>query len=146
MKRPTGLTVIGVLMVAVAALLSFACLAFFFIGVMMVTGGISSDPASDAITGMAIAGGFSLLILAAVAACLAIGVFEMREWAWSVSVVSTCVGLGVTAISLFALRGYVFIPVVPSVVCHLAVVATATWMLAYLLQPGIKKAFSASNA
>src|ERR1700733_6049502 len=127
MKRPTGLTIIGALVVAVAALLGLACFAFFFIGVMMLTGGVSGDPASGAITGMAVAGGFSLLVLAAVAACLAIGVFELREWAWSVSVVSTCVGLGITAISLFALRGYVFIPLVPSVICHLSVVATAAW-------------------
>jgi len=45
------------------------------------------------------------------------------------------VGTALTVISLFALRRYVLIPVGPSLVCHLFVVATAIWMLAYLSRP-----------
>ena len=38
------------------------------------------------------------------------------------------------------------IPVDLSIVCHFLVMATAVWMLLYLLLPRIKHAFSASPA
>src|SRR6202023_2186246 len=38
------------------------------------------------------------------------------------------------------------IPVVPSILCHLLVMATAVWMLAYLLLSRVKEAFSALTA
>jgi preprotein translocase subunit SecY len=95
---------------------------------------------------MAIGLGFSLLILAGVAAGLAMAVFNLQEWAWSASMATIGVGTVLTVISLFALRRYVLIPVGPSLACHLFVVATAIWMLAYLSRPRVKQAFSASNA
>ena len=96
MKRPAGLTVIGILMVAVAAALALGCLAFFFIAAMGITEGLSGDAVSNAIIGMAMGGGFSLLILAVVAVGLADGVFKMRRWAWKVSIAWIGAGLGFT--------------------------------------------------
>src|SRR5450755_269318 len=98
MKRPAGLTVIGVVMVGAAAVLALGCLASFFIAAMGITEGLSGDAASNAIIGMAVGGGFSLLILAMVAAGLADGVFKMRKWAWSVSVAWIGAGFGFTVI------------------------------------------------
>lgn len=50
---------------------------------------------------------------------------------------------GCTVLSLFAFRGYVMLPVVPSVVCHLLVLTTAVWMVVYLLRTRVKQAFGA---
>jgi hypothetical protein len=145
MKRPTGVTVIAILMVGVAVFLALGCLAFFCIAIMGITSE-GSDPVSAAITGMAIGGGFSLLVLAGAAAGLALAVFKLQEWAWSASIAWIGVGTALTVISLFALRRYVLIPVGPSLVCHLLVVTTAIWMLVYLSRPRVKQAFSASSA
>ena len=144
MKRPTGVTLIAILMVGVAAILALGCFASFFIAVMGITGD-SSDAVSAAITGMALGGGFSLLILAGVAAGLALAVFNLQEWAWSASMATIGVGTALTVISLVALRRYVLIPVGPSLVCHIFLVATAIWMLAYLSRPRVKQAFNVSS-
>ena len=96
-----------------------------------------------AIAGMAAAGGSSLLVLAGVATCLAIGVLELREWARIGSIASIAAAIGCTILSLFSFRGYVMLPAVPSVVCHLLVMTTAVWMVGYLLRTRVKKAFGA---
>jgi hypothetical protein len=145
-KRPTGVTIIAVLTFVGAAILALGSVAFFFVAVMGMTGRDAGDPVSVAIAGMALAGGFSLLVLAGVAVCLTIGVLELREWARMVSIASIALGIGCTILSLFAFRGYAVIPAVPSAVCHLVVTATAVWMLVYLLLPRVKLAFVALTA
>ncbi len=146
MKRPAGLTVIGILMVCVSALMALGCVGFFCVAAMGITDAVSADPVSSAIIGMAVGGGFSLLILAFVAAGLANGVFTMREWAWSGSIASIGAGLAFTVISLLVFRRSFFIPFGISLSCHLFVVATSGWMLAYLLDPRVKRVFSALSA
>jgi hypothetical protein len=144
--RPTGVTIVAVFAFFGAASLVLSSFAFFFVAVMGMTGGDAEEPVSVAIAGMGVTGGVSLLILAGGAACLAIGVLEMREWARIVSVVCIAAGIGCTILSLFAFRGYLMIPAVPSILCHLLVMATAVLMLAYLLRPRIKQAFGALTA
>jgi hypothetical protein len=145
MKRPLGVTLIATLTVIVAALLVLSCLAFAFIAVMTMTGD-DFDPAATAITGMAIGGSVSLIILAAVAAGLAIALFELREWAWSASIVSIGLGTVGTVLGLFASRRFFLMPIALSLLCHLLVVAIAVFMLSYLLKPTVRQAFTASNA
>jgi hypothetical protein len=145
-KRPTGVTIIAVLTFFGAASLALSSFAFFFVAVMGMTGGDAGEPVSVAIAGMGVSGGFSLLVLAGVAACLTIGVLELREWARIVSIASIAAGIGCTILSLFVFRGYLMIPVVPSIIGHLLVMATAVWMLAYLLRPRVKQAFGALTA
>jgi hypothetical protein len=142
-KRPIGVTVIAVVTFLAAAVLALGAVGFFFVAFLGMTGGDAGDPASVAIAGMGVAGGFSLLVLAGVAGCLAIGVLELREWARIVSVGSIAAGIGFTILSLFAVRRYVVLPAVPSIYCHLLVVTTAVWMLAYLLLPRVKQVFGA---
>jgi hypothetical protein len=113
---------------------------------MGMTGGDGGDSASIAIAGMGVAGGFSLLVLAGVAVCLAMGVLALREWARIAAVASIAAGIGFTILSLFAVRRYVVLPAMPSIYFHLAVVTTAVWMLAYLLLPRVKQVFSAVTA
>jgi hypothetical protein len=146
MKRPAGLTVIGVVMVGLAAVLALGGLASFFIAAMGISEGLSGDAASNAIIGMAMGGGFSLLILAMVAAGLADGVFKMRKWAWSGSIAWIGAGMAFSVISLIAFRRYILLPVGPSVLFHLLIVGTAGWMLAYLSKPNVKRVFGALSA
>lgn len=143
MKRPIGVTIIAVLTFCAAALLALGSFAFFFVAYMGMTGGESADPASVAIAGMGAAGGFSLLVLASLAACLAMGVLDLSEWARIASIISIAAGIACTILSLFALNGYVLLPAVPSILCHLLIVATAAWMLSYLSRPQVKQAFAA---
>jgi hypothetical protein len=140
-KRPTGVTIIAVLAFCAAAFLAVGSFAFFVVAVMDMTGGDSGDAASVAIAGMGAAGGFSLLVLAGIAGCLAIGVLELCEWARIVSIISIAVVFACTILSLVAFSRYVMFPVTPSIVCHLLLIATAVWMLAYLLRPHVKRVF-----
>jgi hypothetical protein len=94
MNRPTSLTVVAVAAFCGGIILALISFAFLLVGGMVATGGDNGDPASVAITGMAIAGGFSLLILASVVACLAIGLWELREWPRAASVESVVAGVG----------------------------------------------------
>jgi hypothetical protein len=142
-KRPAGVTIIAVLTVFGTAGLALGSSAFFFVAVMGMTGRDAGEPVSDAIVGMGIAGGILLLVLAAVAGCLTFGVLKLCEWARIVSIVSIAAGIGCTILSLFVFRGYRVLPVVPSILCHLVVMAAAVWMLLYLLHPRIKQVFGA---
>lgn len=145
MKRPTGVTLIAVLLVGVAAMLALSCVASFCIAVIVITGGISRDPVSTAITGMAIGGGFSLIILACAAAGVAIALFELRQWAWNASIAAIGLGTAFTVIAIYSFRRFFLMPVGLSLLCHLVVVAIAAWMMAYLLRPGVRRAFSAAS-
>ncbi|MFZ0584334.1 MAG: hypothetical protein WAN72_03260 [Candidatus Acidiferrales bacterium] len=146
MKRPAGVTIIAILTFCAAAILAVGSAAFFVVAVMGMTGADSGNPVSVAIAGMGAAGGFSLLVLGGIAVCLAKGVLKLREWARIASIVSIAMGVGCTILSLTVFRGYVLVPVVPSLVCHLLLMATAVWMLAYLLLPRVKDAFGTATA
>jgi preprotein translocase subunit SecY len=145
MRRPLGVTLIATLTSVVAAVLVLACIAFAFIAIMTMTGE-GFDQATTAITGMAIGGSVSLIILAGVAAGLAMALFELREWAWSASIVSIGLGTVCTVLGLFAFRRFFLMPIALSLLCHLCVVAIAVYMLSYLLKPAVRQAFTTSNA
>jgi len=145
MNRPLGVTLIAILTIIVAALLALSCLAFAFIAIMTMTGD-GFDPATTAITGMAIGGSISLIILAGVAAGLAIALFELREWAWSASIISIGLGTVCTVLGLFVFRRFFLMPIALSLLCHLLVVAIAVYTLSYLWKPTVRQAFTTSNA
>lgn len=105
MKRPVGVTIIAALTFFGAAIPAFGACIFFFVAVMGITGGDSGEPVSVTIAGMAAAGVSSLLVLAGVVTCLAIGVLELREWARIVSIAAIAAGIGCTVLSLFAFEG-----------------------------------------
>jgi hypothetical protein len=92
MNRPTSVTVAAVVAFSGAIILALISFVFLLVGGMVATGGDSGDAVSSAITGMAVAGGFSLLILASAAACLAIGLWELREWPRAALVASVVAG------------------------------------------------------
>jgi hypothetical protein len=86
MKRPTGETVAAVLSFSGAMILALASCGFFVVGVMAATGDERGEPVSVAIAGMAVAGGFVLLILAGATGWVAMNVAELREGAQTISI------------------------------------------------------------
>jgi hypothetical protein len=86
MTRSTGERIAAVLTFCAAVILALASLGFFAVSVMAATGDERTAPVSIAITGMAAAGGFMLLILAGAAGLVAVNVGELREWTQTVSV------------------------------------------------------------
>jgi hypothetical protein len=145
-KRPTGVTTVAVLTFFGSAILALCSFAFFFIAVMAMTGGDEEERVSIALTGMGFAGGFSLLVLAAIATSLAIGVLKLREWARIMSIASIGAGIAFAVLSLFVFRRYVVIPFIPSIACHLLVMIVASGMVEYLSRDRVKQLFSASTA
>src|SRR5580693_5922218 len=86
MNRPSGERVAAVLTFSGAMILALGSFAFFVVSVMVATGDERGEPVSVAIAGMAIGGGFLLLILSGVAGWVAMNVGELREWARTASI------------------------------------------------------------
>jgi hypothetical protein len=118
MTRPTGAMVAAALTFSGAMILALGSFGFFLVGVMVATGDESAAPMSVAITGMAVAGGFMLLILAVVAAWMAMNAGELREWSRTVSVTAIAASLERRSRNVFgamaALRRSVFAELVSS--------------------------------
>jgi hypothetical protein len=141
-KRPAGVTIIAIATFVGAAILALGALAFFFVAVMAISGGDGGDPVSASIAGMGVAGGFSLLVLAGVAGCLALGVLQLCEWARILAI--SCIGIGIlcTVISILTFVGYPVVPLGPMIFVHALVIGAAGWSIAYLAKPDVKQAFS----
>ena len=142
MKRPAGVTIIAIATFVGAAILAVGSCVFFFIAVMAISGGDGGDPVSASIAGMGVAGGFSLLVLAGVAGCLALGVLQLCEWARILAI--SCIGIGIlcTMISILTFIGYPVVPLGPMIFAHAVVIGAAGWSIAYLAKPNVKQAFS----
>ncbi len=142
LKRPAGVTIIAIATFVGAAILAVGSCVFFFIAVMAISGGDGGDPVSASIAGMGVAGGFSLLVLAGVAGCLALGVLQLCEWARILAI--SCIGIGIlcTVISILTFIGYPVVPLGPMIFVHALVIGAAGWCIAYLAKPDVKQAFS----
>jgi hypothetical protein len=138
-NRPIGITVIAILMFLVAALMVLGSAACFFVGVMNLTGADSRDPVTVAIAGMTLAGGFSLLLLAAINITLGIGVLQLRETARRLCMASISLGVSLTLAALFLL---VLHPPAAMIVAQLLLLAAYVATLAYLVSPRVRQAFT----
>jgi hypothetical protein len=138
-NRPIGITVIAILMFLVAALMVLGSAACFFVGVMNLTGADSRDPVTVAIAGMTLAGGFSLLLLAAINITLGIGVLQLREAARRLCMASISLGVSLTLAALFLL---VLHPPAAMIVAQLLLLAAYVATLAYLVSPRVRQAFT----
>jgi hypothetical protein len=95
MNRPSSERVAAVLTFCGAMILALGSFGFFLVSVLAATGDESGEPVSVAMAGMAVAGGFLLLILATVAGWVAMNVGELREWARTVSISVTAMAASV---------------------------------------------------
>jgi hypothetical protein len=145
-SRPAGVTIIALLAFFAASILALGACIFLVVGIAGMIGTDSGEPLSVAIAAMGVAGSYSLLVLSGVAAFVANGVLKLREWARVVSIAAFGVGILSTIFSLFTVMGYLGIPAVPMILCHLSVIAITIWLLSYLLRPTVKQAFSAVTA
>ena len=139
MQRPIGVTFIAILMFLCAALLALGSAACFFLGVMNLTGADSHEPVTVAIVGMALAGGFSLLLLAGIYTTLGIGVLQLRETARRLCMASFSLGVALTLAALFL---FVLHPPAPIIAAQLLVIAAYIGTLAYLVSPHVRHAFT----
>jgi hypothetical protein len=139
MKRPIGVTIIATLMFLVAALFVLIAAACFVVGVMNVTGADSRDPVTVAVVGMALAAGFSLLLLAAINVTLGIGVLQLRETARRLCIASISLGVALTLAALFLL---VLHPPAEMIAAQLLLLAAYLGTLAYLVSPRVRQAFT----
>ena len=94
MNRPTGVTVAAVLTFFGALILALGSCAFFVVSVMVGTGEDRIEPVSVAITGMGVAGGFMLLILAGAAGWMAMNADELYERARTISISASIATMG----------------------------------------------------
>ena len=142
MKRPAGVTIIAIATFAGAAILALGSFAFFFVAFMAISGGDGGDPVSASIAGMGVAGGFSLLVLAGVAGCLALGVLQLCEWARIFAIGCIAVGIACAVLSIVTFLGYPVVPLGPMIFSHTLVIGIAGWSIAYLARPNVKQVFS----
>ncbi|MGD0426354.1 MAG: hypothetical protein ABSC10_06520 [Candidatus Acidiferrales bacterium] len=139
MKRPIGVTAIAILMFLGAAFLVLGSVACFVVGVMSFTGGEGREPVTAAIVGMALAGGFSLLFLAAIYITLGVGVLQLRETARQLCMASISLGVALTLAALFL---FVLHPPAAMIAAQLAFIAAYMGTLYYLVSPGVRRAFT----
>ena len=143
MPRPIGVTFIAILMFLGAALLVLGSAACFFVGVMNFTGGESHEPITGAIVGMALAGGMSLLLLAAIYTTLGIGVLQLRETARRLCMASISIGVALSLAALFVL---VLHPPAEMIAAQLLLLAGYVGTLAYLVSRRVRQAFTPALA
>ena len=139
MQRPIGVTVIAILMFLGAALLILCSAVCFFVGVMCFTGAEGRDPVTAAIVGMALAAGFSFLLLAAIYLTLGIGVLQLRETARQLCMASISLAVALALAVPFVL---VLHPPASMIVLQLLFMAAYIGALAYLVSPRVRRAFT----
>ncbi len=141
MERPTGVTVLAVLLIVFAAFTAIAGLGLLFLGIgagaaMQMRG--ASSGMSAMMAGMGAVGGVFFLGLAAVYVVLAVGLLKLLNWARVVTIVLIALGLCVAAFGLLnALVHFrLFL-----LLWQLVVVAIDAWIIWYLLRSDVKQAF-----
>jgi hypothetical protein len=142
MARPTGVTIIAVLMSIGAAFLTLGSLASFLVCGMVVTGGNAGEPLSAAFAGMGVSGGIFLLLLAGVYIVLAIDLLKLLNWARLACMTVIVIG-ALVATGVFASIAHLATAVVA---LQLLVIALDVWVVWYLVRPHVKQAFGALAA
>ncbi len=142
MERPTGVTVLAVLMIICAVFLAIGALAFLFMGAAIQARGMSSGMAMM-MAGLGAAGAAILLGLAVLYVILAIGLLKLANWARVATIVLIALGLVFAAMGLFSSLVHFAIGLV---LWQLFWCAIDVWIILYLLKPHVKQAFSAAAA
>jgi hypothetical protein len=141
MRRPVGVNVLGVLMIAAGLGFAAAGFLFFFMGT---TGASATAPTHGVVAAMlaavGAAAGVIFLLFGALHVVLAIGIFRMRNVARVFTIfLFILIGAGASLGAIATLLSYSHIALAWNV-SLLAVDALALW---YLLRPETKAAFGA---
>jgi len=143
MNRPTGVTIIAVLGFIAAVLWAVAGLAICMGGAMV------SRLAHTAMGRLAGMGGTLVGLMALGVAALgivtAIALLNLRNWARIVTIAAAGLSLLVAALGLVEALEHVHVLFYFGAFVRRAIMAAVdVWILAYLLQPTVKQAFSAT--
>jgi hypothetical protein len=135
MKRPTGITMIAVVYIALAVLsLLWSGLVFGLGGLGSLFGGLFGADNVAALGTSSAWSGFLGILAAGVQIVVAIGLLAMKRWAWFLALVSVALTVVQGVVGIFG--GGPF-----ALMCGILGLAIPVGILIYLLRPGIRQAF-----
>jgi hypothetical protein len=140
MARPMGVTFVAVLAFLVAVILILSSSVFLMGGSALEQVGKES-PMGQMLVNLGPKAGVMLLVLAAIAAAIGVGLLKLQPWARVLAII--WLGLGSL---LSAWGGYAALQTGHTVLMarELVVVAIYLWTLLYFFRPHVKQAFSAA--
>ncbi len=145
MQRPAGVTIIAVLGIIAGAALALMGLALCMGGAMF--SGMAHRPLGMMIGMGGAVVGIVLLGIAALYIITSIGLLKLQEWARVLAIVLTAVGLLVSGLGLFDVFRHPHVMFFFGVfIRHVVMVAIDVWIIIYLLQPNVQRAFGATSA
>jgi hypothetical protein len=104
MGRPTGVTIIGVLMAIAGVVMIIAGISAMAIAPLIPMAAQSQDLAggisSAMLGGFAVAAGAVMLALGIASLVIAYGLFKGRSWAWTAAVVLSIIGIVMSVVSI----------------------------------------------
>jgi hypothetical protein len=134
MKRPTGVTVIAILLCLGASFLGLGALAFFLLAAA------ARNPERllpQLFARIGILGGGVYLILAIISAVLAVYLLKLTAWARYATIIFVGAGMVFAALEIVASLPHMH----AMGIRHLCVAAVEAWMVFYLMKPSVKDAF-----
>ena len=144
MQRPVGVTIISVLGIIGGAALAVIGLLLCVGGALL--SGMAHRPAGIVMGAGGAVAGVILLGVAALYIVAAIGLLKLQEWARVLAIVLTAAGLLVSGLGLFDVFRHPHVLFFFGVfIRHVVVVAIDVWILVYLFQPNVKRAFGATG-
>jgi hypothetical protein len=138
MQRPAGVTIIAILGFVVGAVAAIEGLliwvnrgSFFGAGTSFYFGG--------GFAGLVLLGGAALVIVTC------IGLLKLQEWARILAIVLNAAHLVMAALGLMDAFRHLHTPFFVGVMLrHIVMLAIGIWIIVYLIQPRVRKAFRAS--
>ena len=141
MERPTGVTILAILAFIAAGCVALGGLMFLLGGAMMSSMGAFPRFGMMAGMGSAILG-IVCLGLAALYLVVGLGLWKLQEWARILTIVLAGLGLLVNG---FGILGPLMSFNIMFLLWRAVVLGLDVWVLVYLFQPHVKKAFGATG-
>ena len=141
MQKPTGVILIGILYIigAIVSLLA-GLAAFFFGGALMMHAAAYGMPVTGMAGGIGAFIGVILLVSAALALIIAIGLLGLKNWARIIAMVLSAIGAVFGLLAVFALMMHFAAIMAFWQLIKIAINVLIVW---YLNQPQVKQAFGA---
>jgi hypothetical protein len=145
MARPAGVTIIAILGIIGGALAALIGLWLWIGGAM-----VSTMAYRPAVRMMGMGGAFAGVVLLGIGALVivtSIGLLKLQEWARILAIVLNAVHLLVAALGLMeGLRHIHVVFFVGMLLRHIVMIVIGVWIIVYLLQPNVKRAFGAKTS
>lgn len=143
MERPAGVTIIAILGFIVGVLAALAGLSTLVGGALFST--MARRPAGMMLGMGGAFAGIVWLGIAALVIVTSIGLLKLQEWARIVAIVLNVVHAVIAALGLLeAFRHIRMVFFAGMAAWHAVLLAVGVWIIVYLVQPRVKKAFRSS--